>query len=88
MSLTAYLIRYKADNEDGKKVNDAIRSLGALAFLPIGEVVARFYEIQGLFRPKDPVCSILSSFADTYLGYDWDEVRFPIHFWSVRSRFR
>ena len=82
-----HINRYNSNDDDGRKVRNAIRSLGALAFLPEGEVVAGFYELRGLFRPDDPVRQIMSSFADTYLGYTWDEVRFPIKFWNILPRF-
>ena len=85
---SAHHCRYCSDDADVRKVRRVIRSLGALSFLPEAEVVPSFYALRVEITLNDPVRDILSSFADTYLGYTWDDVRFPIKFWSVLDRFR
>ena len=51
-------------------------------------MIPGFYELRGQFPMNDPVREILSSFAETYLGYDWQDVRFPIKFWNILDRFK
>ena len=80
--------RYRTNDADGRTVRRVLRSLSALAFLPEPEVIPAFSELRGEFPQNDAVRSILSSFADTYLDYNWNDVRFPIHFWNVLPRFQ
>ena len=64
-----------------------MRGLAALSFLPPAEVVVEFGELRGLFWPDDQVREILNYFYNSYIGRNWDEVRYPIDFWNVSARF-
>jgi hypothetical protein len=79
--------RYRANTPDGAKVRKALRSIGALAFLRTAEVWPTFSLLRGQFAMGDSVREIFSYFQENYLGYDFNDVRFPIPFWNVRERF-
>ena len=81
-------IKYGADLD----FNERIHKLGALAFLPISDVVPAYQELKLEFQPAEH--SVLDYFEYTWVGHyvmhgrlkQWKPPVFPLDLWNVHSR--